>query len=812
MLQNDKHPFAFWQKSSTLLLLFLFTTLQVLHAEKIPITASFLMPDGSINRQKIGNQQLSFDVKGWRVELDADRGPVFYPAPVPNTWNSLSQGVNNWVFALAVSGSDVYVGGVFTAVGGGTAVSGLNNIAKWNGTTWSALGQGLNGAVYDITVSGSTIYAGGDFTAVGGGTAVAGLNRIAKWDGSAWSALGQGLNNGVSEIVVNGSELLVGGNFTNVGGGTAVAGLNNIAKWNGTTWSALGQGLNQSVNAIAILGSDIYVGGNFTNVGGGSSVNGLGFIAKWSGGVWSDLDFGLNNTVNALLVIGTDLYVGGWFTGLGSGDPVPGINYIAKWNGTAWSALGLGLNNVVFALTAIGTDVYVGGQFTGVGGGTAVSGLNGIAKWSSSTWSALDMGLNNIVYDVAAGSSDLFAGGTFDMSVGTPINGLNYVARWELTPTNPIVYTVTGGGSYCSGSAGVAVGLSNSESGVSYQLKRDNMNVGSPMAGTGLALSFGLQTLAGTYTVAATKGVTTLNMSGNAVVSVETAPTIISGIQPAVVALCLGTVQTLTASANGANLMAEWQRKAAGAANFSSLFNVNLANSNAVAYTLPPAMAADNGASYRVIFKNACGSMAATDAVLTVSNTSPPQVGISPQTQRVCAFNNFSLSLSGTTASSVVKWQIGLILTNQQIQWYDITGSANKLVHSSIAPVKTSKFRAVINSATCGLTYSAEATVETCVTFPFGSSQAVIYPNPTIDVLNLRVQSELAGAAQIVLTDLTGRTLMRDSWALDKGDNFKSFDTQSLVPSVYFLSLYTVQRTPSGGEEWQKQVLKFIKK
>ena len=53
----------------------------------------------------------------------------------------------------------------------------------------------------------------------------------------------------------------------------------------------------------------------------------------------------------------------------------------------------------------------------------------------------------------------------------------------------PAVFTVTGGGSYCSGGSGVAVGLSNSESGVNYQLFNGASPVGSPVAGTGSAIS-----------------------------------------------------------------------------------------------------------------------------------------------------------------------------------------------------------------------------------------------------------------------------------------------------------------------------------
>ena len=88
----------------------------------------------------------------------------------------------------------------------------------------------------------------------------------------------------------------------------------------------------------------------------------------------------------------------------------------------------------------------------------------------------------------------------------------------------PIVYNVTGGGTGSS----ISVGLSNSEVGVSYQLKNGATNVGSPVAGTGSAISFGVQTTSGTYTVIGTRnvGLCSSNMNGNAVVNYVPAPTL----------------------------------------------------------------------------------------------------------------------------------------------------------------------------------------------------------------------------------------------------------------------------------------------
>ena len=44
-------------------------------------------------------------------------------------------------------------------------------IAKWNGTAWSALGTGVNGFVYALAVAGTDVYAGGFFTTAGGAPA-----------------------------------------------------------------------------------------------------------------------------------------------------------------------------------------------------------------------------------------------------------------------------------------------------------------------------------------------------------------------------------------------------------------------------------------------------------------------------------------------------------------------------------------------------------------------------------------------------------------------------------------------------------------
>ncbi len=94
--------------------------------------------------------------------------------------------------------------------------------------------------------------------------------------------------------------------------------------------------------------------------------------------------------------------------------------------------------------------------------------------------------------------------------------------------TPPVAYGVTGGGNYCTGGAGVAIGTDASDLGITYQLYRGITAIGLPVAGTGSPLNFGNFTIAGTYTIVAKDVLTSCmtNLMGSAVVGVNPLPTV----------------------------------------------------------------------------------------------------------------------------------------------------------------------------------------------------------------------------------------------------------------------------------------------
>jgi hypothetical protein len=224
-------------------------------------------------------------------------------------------------------------------------------------------------------------------------------------------------------------------------------------------------------------------------------------------------------------------------SGIGRGSGINGTSANDRYNANSWNTTMLDVNDYFeFTITPnpgyeidFNSFVY-NGQASGSGPTNTSFRSNidsyatniGTSSISGTTISLSAGGYQNITSAIifrfyAWGGS----GGTFSIN--------DFIFNGNVNCVEPIAYNVTGGGSYCSGGTGVAVGLSNSQIGVSYQLQKDNVDSGSPVSGTGSAISFGNQTAVGTYTVVASNNnggcSLELDMTGSAGITINVLPT-----------------------------------------------------------------------------------------------------------------------------------------------------------------------------------------------------------------------------------------------------------------------------------------------
>ena len=170
---------------------------------------------------------------------------------------------------------------------------------------------------------------------------------------------------------------------------------------------------------------------------------------------------------------------------------------------------------------------------------------------SSSTLTIGGPAASSITSNTATQIVAVVGNGTTGTVAVTTAGGTGTSASTFTVNPLPTAFSMTGGGTYCSTGSGLSVGLSGSQSGVNYQLYRGGSPVGSPVAGTGAAISFGLQTAVGSYTAVATNATTgcVSNQTGSVSISINTAPSI--SVNPASQAKCVGESVSFSVTAAG---------------------------------------------------------------------------------------------------------------------------------------------------------------------------------------------------------------------------------------------------------------------
>ncbi len=358
--------------------------------------------------------------------LFAGDGGVFLSTDSGMTWNHANEGMGtSSIFALALSGSDLFAGGI----------DGLY-LSTDNASSWTAVDSGLTTKwVTALAVVGTNIFAG---------TRDAGVFRSTD-NGSSWHEANSGLSNlYINCLATVGTDLFTGGQAE--GGGGIFRSTDNGSTW---TPASMDVGVVQALLAVpdGAGGTNLLAGMNsqgiFLSTDKGSSwvdlntsftrlvwalavspsASGLNLFAGTSAGVALSTDKGshwtlINDGINAcyitcLMKSDSDLFAG---TG-GSGV------FLSTDNGASWNLPGGDSpvnSSIVSALGKAGPNLVVGT----LGIGDYVSTDNG------STWTTILPGLTGYTFATfpspdGSGMS-LFAGTQAGVSVSTD-NGLHWV-------------------------------------------------------------------------------------------------------------------------------------------------------------------------------------------------------------------------------------------------------------------------------------------------------------------------------------------------------------------------------------------------
>ena len=359
------------------------------------------------------------------------------------------------------------------------------------------------------------------YNVTGGGSYCAGGSGVHIGLANSASGISYQLYNGgtpVTGAVMNGTGgaldfglQTAGGSYSAIATNVATTCVNNMSG----TQSVV---VNTVPTAYSITGGGAYcVGSTGLPIGLDNSASGVDYklyrgsslISTLAGSAGSALDFGIQTIDGTYSIKAVDI-VTGCNANMSGTSSVVANAVPAIWTMYGGGAYCAGTSGVHVNLSGSTRGIYYQLYYMGspIGGAVAATGA------------ALDFGSHSDAgaYTVIATNPTTTCSSTM---AGTSVISVN--------PT-PTVYSVTGGGSYCAGGAGVNVGIANSEIGLTYQLYKDGIATGTPVLGSNLALNFGSQSAVGLYTVVGNNPTTGCrsNMAGSTNVSI--APRVVPAV------------------------------------------------------------------------------------------------------------------------------------------------------------------------------------------------------------------------------------------------------------------------------------------
>jgi hypothetical protein len=411
------------------------------------------------------------------------------------------------------------------------------------------------------------------------------------------------------------------------------------------------------------------------------------------------------------------------------------------------------------------------------------------------------------------------------------------------TPSVPAAFNMTGGGYYCQGAGGLTVGLSGSESGVTYTLFKGGNAQSPSVSGTGNPVSFGTQT-SGTYTVSGSNAAGTTSMTGS-IIAIENPAITVSGTVTD--GACSAGTGAVNVSVTGGTLpVTVW--KWTGPNNYTSSVQ-NISGLAAGTYTVTVTDSKSCTATKSFMVQSGGSTIIAAVSTLnngTVFRTSPVYTSIDPILYITGKSGNFGLSsqvkltatatggsgtytytwspktgLSVTTGSAVTAKPT--VTTTYTVTAKDSKGCTGTLVKSvtvknisCTSNRKAGVMMCVLNtngsrSSTCILLTNTSVLNNTKNTFGSCTATAALglgaeflltqplensgnasikaYPNPTPGNLSLELNGFAEGKARVNLYCSDGSLVMQKELELTGDQQVVTLDLSNQPDGVFHVQL-----------------------
>jgi len=215
-----------------------------------------------------------------------------------------------------------------------------------------------------------------------------------------------------------------------------------------------------------------------------------------------------------------------------------------------------------------------------------------------------------------------------------------------LNPASITAYAVTGSGSYCQGETGLPVGLSDSETGITYTIYKNSVAQAPTVAGTGSAISFGNQ-LSGTYTATGSNSFGSTNMTGSAVIAENPLPDIGLAVGGSS-SICSGTSTNVTIALSVTGT--EYQLR-------DGTTNIGTPVSGDGGTISIPTGTVSSTTTYNIlatITSTGCSAQLSGTATITTISTSNLSSTLTPGA--ICSATNFSYSAASAAPGATFTW------------------------------------------------------------------------------------------------------------------------------------------------------------